>query len=423
VPFFLGVEGIARHEGPFELRGGVFVEKVLGDGHFAIALFAAVSALGEGLAGGVETECHDAAESAFGSEIFAVEGEGFGEKVAVFHQPGVECVGEFDGVDAVDHVVDRAVAGHGEKAGLRVALGQADGAALVLIEWGAFLPDGLDVASSADEAVDDEGEHGAEGVANGFGIASVGETLQGVAQGAQLGTVQGTAGAGGIAISDGGLVGEWQETGAGKQGEGVFFQGPDPEVLGFSRVLIEVAAVSLEAFGEAKRGPVGGFVEGAGMFLGIVETFSQKRLETVPGLEFAAEGSQGKSEALAGEVGAAGLLDDIETPQLHDEFEAVGAGDGIPTDVIVAFLEALGGSAPTEDGNEFGAVRIGIGAIDSLPEDMSGGTSGQEVMALVEGLAEVVDLSIFCGGAQDEVVDNEGGFGHQCFHSRLKVPK
>ena len=52
MPFFLGVEGVAGHQGSFELGGGVLVEETLGDGQFAIILFAAVGALGEGLAGG-----------------------------------------------------------------------------------------------------------------------------------------------------------------------------------------------------------------------------------------------------------------------------------------------------------------------------------------------------------------------------------
>ena len=198
----------------------------------------------------------------------------------------------------------------------------------------------LTVLGSADEAVNDEGEHGAEGV------AGVGEVLQGVAEGAQFGAFQGAA-----AIGDGGLVGGRQQTGAGEQGEGVFLQGADPEVLGFSGVLIEVAAVPFEAFGEAERVPVGGFVEGAGVLVGVVKAFGQKGREAVPGLELAAEGAQGKGEALAGEVGAAGAVDDIEAPQLGDEFEAVGAGDGVPAEVVVAFLEAFGGPAPAEDGD------------------------------------------------------------------------
>ena len=79
----MGVEGIAGHEGSFELGGGVFVEKTLGDGQFAVVFFAAVSALGDRLSGGVETECDNAAKPSFGSDAFAVQREGFGEKLAV----------------------------------------------------------------------------------------------------------------------------------------------------------------------------------------------------------------------------------------------------------------------------------------------------------------------------------------------------
>lgn len=130
----MGVEGVASHEGSGELVGDVFVEEALGDGEFAVVFFAAVGALGEGLAGGLEAQGHDAPEAAFGSDAFAVEGEAFWEEVAVFGEPGVEGAGEFDRADAVDDVVESSVSGHGEEAGFRVALGQADGAALVLVK-------------------------------------------------------------------------------------------------------------------------------------------------------------------------------------------------------------------------------------------------------------------------------------------------
>ena len=90
-------------------------------------------------------------------------------------------------------------------------------------------------------------------MADGFGVAGVGEVLQGVAEGAQLGAFQGATGAGGV-----GLVGGRQETGAGEQREDVFFQGADPEVLGPGGVLVEVAAVSFEAISEVERQPDGG---------------------------------------------------------------------------------------------------------------------------------------------------------------------
>jgi hypothetical protein len=65
---------------------------------------------------------------------------------------------------------------------------------------------------------------------------------------------------------------------------------------------------------------------------------------------------------------------------------AVGAGDGVPSDVLVAFLEALGGSAPAEDGDEFGTVRLGVSAVDSPLKDVSDGASDLEVVALVRAL-------------------------------------
>jgi hypothetical protein len=51
------------------------------------------------------------------------------------------------------------------------------------------------------------------------------------------------------------------------------FLGAYPELFGALVVLIEVGAVSLEAFGEAERGPVGDFVERALVDGGVVETF------------------------------------------------------------------------------------------------------------------------------------------------------
>ena len=202
-----------------------------------------------------------------------------------------------------------------------------------------------------------------------------------------------------------------------------FFRGRIQRCLGFPVVLIEVAAVAFEAFGEAEGLPVGGFVEGAGVFFGVVETLGQKRLKAVPGFEFAAESAQGERQALAGEIGAAGALDDIEAAELDDELEPVGTGHGVPADVVVAFLEALGSSAPAEHGDEFGTVGLGVGAVDSLPENMPGGTSGLEVVALVEDLAEVGDFGLLGGGAQHEVVGNEGGLGHQRFHGKAEDAK
>ena len=54
----------------------------------------------------------------------------------------------------------------------------------------------------------------------------------------------------------------------------VFLQGPDPKLFGALEVLIEVGAVAFKALGEAKRGPVGDFVEGALVDGGVMEPFS-----------------------------------------------------------------------------------------------------------------------------------------------------
>lgn len=247
--------------------------------------------MGEGLAGGVVAEGDDTPEAAFGSDAFAIDGEGFGKKFAVCHEPDVEGTGEFDGADAVDDVVDGSVTGHGEEAGFLVALGQADGTALVLIKGGAFVPDGFDIASPADEAVNDEGEHGAEGVADGFGVAGVGEAAESLAQGLKFGAFEGAAGSGGVAIGDGGLVDGREDARSGEEGCCFFFQGAYPEVLGLFGILIEVAAVALEAFGVPEGQPVGGFVEGAGVLFGIVEAFRHKGLEAVAGFIFTSEGA------------------------------------------------------------------------------------------------------------------------------------
>jgi hypothetical protein len=57
----------------------------------------------------------------------------------------------------------------------------------------------------------------------------------------------------------------------------------------------------------------------------------------------AAKGCAGRGLGLAGEIGFAGAVAYEEATELDDEFEAVGAGDGVPADVIIAFLESLGG--------------------------------------------------------------------------------
>ena len=202
----MGVEGISGDQGSGKLGGGFFPKKMLGDGKFAVVFLAAVGALGQGLPGGVEAQGDDAAETAFGPEVFAIEGEGFWQVFAVGDEPGVEMTGQFDGVDAVNDVVDRAVSRHDEEPSFFVSFGEPDGSALVLVEGAAFVPDRFDIVGSTDEPVDDEGEHGAQGVTPGFGAARVGEAKEGFTQGAKFTALEGAASSGGVAFGNGGLV-------------------------------------------------------------------------------------------------------------------------------------------------------------------------------------------------------------------------
>ena len=55
----------------------------------------------------------------------------------------------------------------------------------------------------------------------------------------------------------------------------VFLQGADPKLFGALEVLIEVGAVAFKALGEAKRGPVGDFVEGVLVDGGVIEKWYQ----------------------------------------------------------------------------------------------------------------------------------------------------
>ncbi len=162
MPFFLCVEGVAG-DGAVAEVGGVVFEEALTDGEFAVVLFAAVGALGKGLAVVVVAEGHDGAEgvTAAVAEVFSVEGEAFGEEVGVALEPGVEGAAEDGGVEGVQEVVEGVVAGELEAAGFFFALVEADGGALLLVEGSAFSPNAFDVGGAADEAVGDEAEHGA----------------------------------------------------------------------------------------------------------------------------------------------------------------------------------------------------------------------------------------------------------------------
>ena len=85
----------------------------------------------------------------------------------------------------------------------------------------------------------------------------------------------------------------------------MFPQGANPKLLGAFEVLIEVGAVTAEAFGQAKRCPVGDLVEGALMDCRVVETLGKQGPEAVDTLPLGGQFAQGEAEAMAGEIGAA----------------------------------------------------------------------------------------------------------------------
>ena len=109
---------------------------------------------------------------------------------------------------------------------------------------------------------------------------------------------------------------------------------------------------------------------------------------------------------MAGEIGAAGPFGNDEAAELDDELEMVGAGHGIPTDPGVAVLKALGGSGPTEDGHELVAALFRVLLINALPENMSGRTTGFEVVFVIEDRSKLADFERLGGGA-----NVEGGIG------------
>ena len=101
----------------------------------------------------VVTEGDEGSEFAFATEILAVECEAFGEEVAVSREPLVDGPSEGVGIDLVDDVVESVVTGEEELAANRVAAGETEGGALVLVEGTAFGPDGFDIGSAAEVSV------------------------------------------------------------------------------------------------------------------------------------------------------------------------------------------------------------------------------------------------------------------------------
>ena len=81
-------------------------------------------------------------------------------------------------------------------------------------------------------------------------IAGIVNGAEGAAQAGEGFGGEGAAGSAG-SLGDGGLMLGRQRAGLAEELAGVFLQGADPELLGALEVLIEVGAVTFEAFGKA----------------------------------------------------------------------------------------------------------------------------------------------------------------------------
>ena len=113
-----------------------------------------------------------------------------------------------------------------------------------------------------------------------LGVARIVDLVEGVLEATQGVAGKGAAGsAGGFGNALAVFFGE--AAGLAEELLRVFLQGADPKLFGALEVLIEVGAVAFKALGEAKRGPVGDFVEGALVDGRIMETFRLQRAVTV----------------------------------------------------------------------------------------------------------------------------------------------
>jgi hypothetical protein len=55
-------------------------------------------------------------------------------------------------------------------------------------------------------------------------------------------------------------------------------------------------------------------------------------------------------------------------------------------------FESQSRARPRKDGAKHGEVTLGIGLVNALPDGVSGGPSGCEVVLVIEGRAELIDL-------------------------------
>jgi hypothetical protein len=177
------------------------------------------------------------------------------------------------------------------------------------------------VNAAHEEAEVDEGEHGAEGVAAVLDAAWIRHFEEGTAEAFRVIHLERAAFSTGadvrFFIFFGKLRGAPEEVGLGVQRIA-------PEFFGASvRLVIMVGGVGIaelgKAFGVSGKMPVGDFVNGSGMALGIAETLRQQGFVTVAVGPLRGDGSQGEAKGLGGEIGPPGFVQPEEAEELVPE--------------------------------------------------------------------------------------------------------
>ena len=257
-----------------------------------------------------------------------------------------------------------------------LAQAQAQRCPLALGEAGDFAPEVEHVARAQEQAQGDQPQQGRERMAAAGGAAGIGHCAQGVPQALELGDCEGTARA--AAVARGGLTGGGQFPCA-QQRAGVGGQFFEPKFFGPSVGHGIIRVVLRIAFGQSGLHPVGRLVNGAGMALRVAETLGQQRTVAVFLPPLADEFTQSRAQALAGQVRAARGFQHEEAAQLHDQFQTLGARDGIPAHGLVAGLQVPGGGAPHHDGDALAALK------HQLTKPVAGLAAGPQPVRAAQG--------------------------------------
>jgi len=242
---------------------------------FAVFFLAGGGSHSDGASVFLAAQRHD--HSAFAiADGFAVQGEALGETALVLLQPTGEGFGVGVGVDFVQEVVESVVAGHFEPpAAVLFAHPQPDGFAVAFAQGGDFVVNAAHVSAAHEQAQGDQGEHRAEGVAAALGAARVGDFEEGAAEAFQVIDFERAAFSAGADVRFFAFFGKLR---GAHEGVSLGVQGVEPELfwsaIGFVIIVGGVGIADLgKAFGVSGKLPVGDFVNGPGMALGIAEAF------------------------------------------------------------------------------------------------------------------------------------------------------